>query len=206
LFSDNYFIKSEWSAKTIKSNPLNPMSTLDISGGGNPNIEQAELFMSVVWALLTASPNRFSVRVPGVDAMREQFLLEEITWLPPINDKPETFSEYGMTSEYQKMYLIQDRLLGDMIRVVCPELIYVLTASAPASALASAGCAGCSADWACSALALSLRCACSACRASWCRRIGPIRFLTVSRFTLSGVFAGKQYNFPVIATSAHLAT
>ena len=54
--------------------------------------------------------------------MREQFLLEEITWLPPINDKPETFSEYGMTSEYQKMYLIQDRLLGDMIRVVCPEL------------------------------------------------------------------------------------
>jgi hypothetical protein len=55
-------------------------------------------------------------------AMREQFLLEEITWLPPINDQPETFSEYEMTSEYQKMFMIQDRLLGDMIRVVCPEL------------------------------------------------------------------------------------
>ena len=121
LFSDNYFIKSEWSAKTITSNPLKPMSTLDISGGGNPNIEQAELFMSVVWALLTAYPKQFSVLIPVFYAMREQFLLEEITWLPPINDKPETFSEYGMTSEYQKMYLIQDRLLGDMIRVVCPE-------------------------------------------------------------------------------------
>jgi hypothetical protein len=31
LFSDNYYIKSEWSAKTITSNPLKPMSTLDIS-------------------------------------------------------------------------------------------------------------------------------------------------------------------------------
>ena len=101
MFSDNYFIKSEWSAKTITSNPLKPMSTLDISGGGNPNIEQAELFMSVVWALLTAYPKQFSVLIPVFYAMREQFLLEEITWLPPINDKPETFSEYGMTSEYQ---------------------------------------------------------------------------------------------------------
>jgi hypothetical protein len=75
------------------------MSTLDISGGGNPNIEQAELFMSVVWALLTAYPKQFSVLIPVFYAMREQFLLEEITWLPPINDKPETFSEYGMTSD-----------------------------------------------------------------------------------------------------------
>ena len=50
LFADNYYIKSEWSAKTITSNPLKPMSTLDISGGGNPNIEQAELFMGMVWA------------------------------------------------------------------------------------------------------------------------------------------------------------
>jgi hypothetical protein len=29
--SDNYYIRSEWSAKTIMSNPLKPMSTLDIS-------------------------------------------------------------------------------------------------------------------------------------------------------------------------------
>jgi hypothetical protein len=40
-----------------------------------------------------------------------------------INGQPKTFSEYGMTTEYQKMFPIQDRLLGDMIRVVCPELI-----------------------------------------------------------------------------------
>ena len=46
LFSENYYIESEWSAKTIMSNPSKPMSTLDISSGGDPNIEQAELFMS----------------------------------------------------------------------------------------------------------------------------------------------------------------
>jgi hypothetical protein len=34
LFSDNYYIKSEWSAQTTTSNPLKPMSTLDILGGG----------------------------------------------------------------------------------------------------------------------------------------------------------------------------
>jgi hypothetical protein len=28
LFSDNYYIKSEWFAKTIMSNPLKPMNTL----------------------------------------------------------------------------------------------------------------------------------------------------------------------------------
>jgi hypothetical protein len=74
LFSDNYYIKSEWSAKTIMSNPPKPMSTLDISGGGNPNIEQAELFMSPIWALLTAYPKQFSVLIPVFYAMREQFL------------------------------------------------------------------------------------------------------------------------------------
>ena len=55
--------------------------------------------------------------------MREQFVLDDITWIPPINDQPQTFSDYGMTDEYQKMYLIQDRLLGDMIRIVSPELV-----------------------------------------------------------------------------------
>jgi hypothetical protein len=69
------------------------------------------------------------VLIPVFYAMREQFLLEEITWLPPIDDQPQTFSGYGMTSEYQKMFLIQDRLLGDMIRVVCPEQSWELNKS-----------------------------------------------------------------------------
>jgi hypothetical protein len=123
LFSDNYYIKAEWSAKTAMSNPLKPMHTLDISSGGDPNIEQAELFMSSIWALLMAYPKQFSVLIPVFYAMREQFLLDEITWIPPINDQPKTFSDHGMTEEYQKMFLIQDRLLGDMLRIVSPELV-----------------------------------------------------------------------------------
>jgi hypothetical protein len=63
------------------------------------------------------------VLIPVFYAMREQFVLDDITWIPPINDQPQTFSDYGMTDEYQKMYLIQDRLLGDMIRIVSPELV-----------------------------------------------------------------------------------
>jgi hypothetical protein len=63
LFSDNYYIKSEWSEKTIPSNPLKPMQTLDISSGGDPNVEQAEIFMSSIWASLTAYPKQFSVRL-----------------------------------------------------------------------------------------------------------------------------------------------
>ena len=55
--------------------------------------------------------------------MREQFAEEETTWVPPTNDRPKMFSEFGMNTEFQNMYLTQDRLLNDMIRVVDPQLL-----------------------------------------------------------------------------------
>ena len=86
LFSEHYYVRSEWSTKTISNNPLKAMSTLNISGGGKPDVEQAELFMSNVWALMTAYPKQFSVLIPVFYAMREQFAEDETIWVPPIND------------------------------------------------------------------------------------------------------------------------
>ena len=123
LFSEHYYVRSEWSTKTISRNPLKAMDTLNISGGGEPNVEQAELFMSNIWALMTAYPKQFSVLIPVFYAMREQFTEEETIWVPPINDQADTFTNLGMNAEYQNMYFTQDRLLYDMIRVTDPVLV-----------------------------------------------------------------------------------
>ena len=123
LFSEHYYVRSEWSTKTISNNPLKAMSTLNISGGGKPDVEQAELFMSNVWALMTAYPKQFSVLIPVFYAMREQFAEDETIWVPPINDQEDTFTNLGMNAEYRNMYFTQDRLLYDMIRVIDPALV-----------------------------------------------------------------------------------
>jgi hypothetical protein len=59
------------------------------------------------------------MQVPAIAAMAA----DEVDGAMAIEMDKDEFSDYGMTDEYQKMYLIQDRLLGDMIRIVSPELV-----------------------------------------------------------------------------------